>query len=95
MNHLDLPVLCTVVLVVEAAGGVLDDDGVAAAEVVVEPLRVGRAEIRASMADVAPALIAHRSRSAVDEDAAVVDADGVLDFELVALGRIDRNAVGG
>lgn len=52
----DLPVLGSVVFVVDA-DGVLDDDRVPAAEVVVEPLRVGWTQIGASVADIALALI--------------------------------------
>ena len=48
----ELPVLGSVVLVVDA-DGVLDDDWVPAAEVVVEPLRIGWAQIGAPVADVA------------------------------------------
>src|SRR3954449_10154393 len=67
---LHLPVLGTVVLVV-GADGVLHHDRVAAAEVVVEPLRVGRTEVDAAVADVGLALIGHRPRRAVHEVAAV------------------------
>lgn len=52
----DLPVLGSVVFVVYAEG-ILDDDGVPAAEVVVEPLRVRGAQIGAPVADVSLTLI--------------------------------------
>ena len=52
----DLPVLGSVIFVVDA-DGVLDDDRVPAAEVVVEPLRIGWTQIGAPVADVALALI--------------------------------------
>lgn len=81
----DLPVLGSVGLVVETYG-VFDDDGVAAAEVVEEPLGVGRAQIWTAVANVAFALVGDRPRSAVYEDAAVVDANGVVDLEFVAFG---------
>ena len=52
----DLPVLGSVIFVVDA-DRVLDDDRVPAAEVVVEPLRIGWTQIGAPVADVALALI--------------------------------------
>lgn len=55
----DLPVLGAIGLGVQAACGVFDNDRVAAAEVVVEPLRVRGAEVYAAMANVAFALVGH------------------------------------
>ena len=58
------------------AGGVLHDDGITGAEVVVEPPCVGRADVDAAVTDVALTLIIHRPWSAVYEVAAVVESDG-------------------
>src|SRR6516162_7536396 len=89
LNHrrscLDLPVLAAVVSCV-AADGVRDHDGIADAEVVVEPLRVGRADVDTAVADVALTLVGHRPRRAVYEVAAGVELDRQLDMHVGAVG---------
>ena len=89
LNHrrscLDLPVLAAVVSCVNA-DGVRHHDGIADAKVVVEPPRVGWADVDTAVADVALTLVGHRPRRAVYEVAAVVELDRQLDMNVVAVG---------
>src|SRR6202008_425725 len=93
-RELELPVVGAVVPGVGAAARVLDNDGITGAEVVEEPLCVGRADVDAPVTDVALALVVHRPWSAVNEVSAVVEADGELDPRLVPPRRVDRDPVG-
>src|ERR1700721_992733 len=93
-GELDLPVVGAVVPGVGAAAGVGHHDGITGVEVIEEPFRIGRADVDAAMTDVALALVIHRPWSAVDEVAAVIEADSELDRCLVSVRRVDRNAVG-
>src|SRR5262249_26059768 len=62
-------------------------------EVVVEPLRVGGADVDAPVADISVPLVGHRPRRAVHEVAAVVELHRQLDMQAVTVGRGGRHTV--